>query len=239
MRFEDRNSWPQHRGLDQGRIRSGRGSRMNRSLDEERSFGQSDYMDEWDREEPRSSYYDRDIRRSDYRPDDYGQGDYSLAGDREGRRFDRPTQRRYGNRDYRGTEYSSADRYGENIGNSGFSDAGFYDDTSFDTNDQRFRRGEHYGKGPKGWRRSDDSIKDQACEALSDDSRLDASDIEVNVKDGVIHLKGTVDERSSKRRAESCVENLSGVQDVINEIRVHRESGNLRPREASESRTKQ
>lgn len=198
-------------------------------------------MDEWDREEPRSSYYDRDVRRSDYRADDYGQGDYSLAGDREGRRFDRPTQRRYGpEHAYEGREYSSADRYGENIGNTGFSDAGFYDDTSFDTDNQRMRRGGHFGKGPKGWRRSDDSIREEVCEALSDDSRLDASEIEVNVKDGVIHLKGTVDERASKRRAEACVENLSGVQDVINEIRVHRESGNHRSTAVSESRpTKQ
>lgn len=216
MKFEDRNEWPQRRGLDQGRIRAGRGSRMNRALDEDLSFESNDYMDEWDRETPRASYYDRDVRRSDYRTDDYGQGDYSLAGDRVGRqRFDRPTQRRYGpSRAYRGSD---------------FSDAGFYDDTSFDTDEQRFTsRGLHSGKGPKGWRRSDESIKEEACEALADDSYIDASEIEVHVKDGVIHLKGEVDERKVKRRAESCIENLSGVQDVINELRIHREMGNLR-----------
>lgn len=171
---------------------------------------------------PRASYYDRDIQ--------------SNVGDREGRRFDRPTQRRYGPQ----RAYSSADQYGENIGNTGFSDAGFYDDTSFDTNEQRFSRGEHFGKGPKGWRRSDESIREEACEALSDDSHLDASEIEVSVNECVIHLKGIVDERASKKRAEACVENIAGVQDVINEIRVHREMGNLRPEAVSEARaTKQ
>lgn len=141
---------------------------------------------------------------------DRDQMDNRGVGDKVGRqRFDRPTQRRYGDRDYQGTQYDSADRYAANIGNTGFT-------------------GEHFGKGPKGWKRSDETIKNDACEALSDDSFLDASEIEVSVKDGVIHLKGAVDERAAKRRAESCVEDLSGVNDVVNEIRIHRESGNLR-----------
>lgn len=188
MRNENRNEWPQRRGLDQGRIRTSRPS-INRKLDERMDFGESDYMNEWDRDAPRSSYYQRDIRRSDYRPDDYGMGDYSLAAD---------------NRE------------------NGFSDAGFYDDTDFEAHRRSRRDGPHYGKGPKGWKRSDDSIRTDACEALMDDGHVDASEIEVSVEDGVIRLQGTVEERSAKRRAESCVENLSGVKDVINEIRLKR-----------------
>ncbi|MFL5783964.1 MAG: BON domain-containing protein, partial [Bacteriovoracaceae bacterium] len=54
----------------------------------------------------------------------------------------------------------------------------------------------------------------------------DASEIEVDVKDGVVTLSGTVEDRQSKRAAEECIENLSGVVDVHNRIRLA-ERGNV------------
>lgn len=77
-----------------------------------------------------------------------------------------------------------------------------------------------FGKGPKGWRRSDERIRDEACEALSDSWDVDASQIEVEVKDGCVYLRGTVDSRNSKREAERAVEDLLGVTDVRNELNV-------------------
>src|SRR5262245_30542187 len=44
-----------------------------------------------------------------------------------------------------------------------------------------FTRGRFTGKGPKGYRRSDDRVKEDVSEALSRDGDLDASEIEVNV----------------------------------------------------------
>lgn len=76
------------------------------------------------------------------------------------------------------------------------------------------------GKGPKGYKRSDDRIKEDVCETLSRDHRIDASDIEVNVENAMVTLSGTVDNRETKRTAEMIIENLSGVDDVKNEIRV-------------------
>jgi HSP20 family molecular chaperone IbpA len=78
----------------------------------------------------------------------------------------------------------------------------------------------HFGKGPKGYRRSPDRIKDDACEVLSRDFELDASDIEVDYQDRVLILKGHVSSRHDKRRAEALVEDIPGVEDVQNEIKV-------------------
>jgi hypothetical protein len=78
----------------------------------------------------------------------------------------------------------------------------------------------HRGKGPAGYTRSDERIRENVCEALADDDRVDASNIEVNVKNGEVILTGTVEDRQSKRMAEECVENLSGVKDVQNQLRV-------------------
>ncbi len=77
-----------------------------------------------------------------------------------------------------------------------------------------------HGKGPKGYKRSDERIKEDVCETLSRDHRIDASDIEVNVEDAMVTLSGNVDSREIKRAAEMIIENLSGVDDVKNDIRV-------------------
>lgn len=84
-------------------------------------------------------------------------------------------------------------------------------------------RGQFTGKGPKGYTRSDERIKEEVCEALSRHGEIDASDIEVEVQDGEVLLKGTVQERRIKRLVEDCVEDLSGVKEVHNQIRVSRQ----------------
>lgn len=50
----------------------------------------------------------------------------------------------------------------------------------------------------------------------------------MSVKDGSITLKGSVESRDVKREAERCVENLRGVSDVQNEIRVKQKENGLR-----------
>ena len=76
------------------------------------------------------------------------------------------------------------------------------------------------GRGPKGYRRSDDLIKDDVSEALYRSTQVDASYIEVFVDKGIVTLKGTVDTRDQKRLAEFAIERLAGVDDVYNELKV-------------------
>ncbi|MGN6476827.1 MAG: BON domain-containing protein [Flavipsychrobacter sp.] len=79
---------------------------------------------------------------------------------------------------------------------------------------------QHRGKGPKGYKRSDERITEEINDRLSDDGSLDASDIEVKVANGEVTLSGTVMDRNSKRRAEDLVEAISGVNNVENRLRV-------------------
>jgi osmotically-inducible protein OsmY len=81
-----------------------------------------------------------------------------------------------------------------------------------------------YGKGPKGFKRSDERIREEASEALFRDHHVDASNIEVTVENGELVLSGTVESRRMKRLAEDCVESISGVNDVRNELRVQSQS---------------
>ena len=81
----------------------------------------------------------------------------------------------------------------------------------------------YVGRGPKGYRRSDDRIREDASEELTRHPGIDASDIEVHVENGEVTLTGTVDGRRAKRMAEDCVEQCSGVKEVHNQLRVNRQ----------------
>jgi osmotically-inducible protein OsmY len=84
----------------------------------------------------------------------------------------------------------------------------------------------HRGKGPKGYTRSDERVFEDVCEALSLSPNVDASEIEVKVKEGIVYLNGSVDKRESKRFAEFAIENISGVHDVQNQLNIQKSDEN-------------
>ena len=85
---------------------------------------------------------------------------------------------------------------------------------------RNYGRGRHAGRGPKGYTRSDERICEDVCERLMEADEIDASEISVEVKDGVVHLSGRVDERWMKHRSEDIADGCGGVKDVRNELRV-------------------
>ena len=80
--------------------------------------------------------------------------------------------------------------------------------------------GEHRGRGPKGYKRSDERIHEDVNDRLTDDAALDASGIIVAVAAGEVTLDGTVTSRFAKRRAEDCADSVAGVNHVQNNLRV-------------------
>lgn len=81
-------------------------------------------------------------------------------------------------------------------------------------------RGGFAGRGPKGYTRTDERIREDVCESLSQDDDVDASEIEVKVSAGEVTLTGTVLTRSMKRQAEDIAEGVAGVRDVNNDLKV-------------------
>ena len=164
---------------------------------------------------------------------DYGRGGGYASQGQDAQRWRSSTDRRgygetYGGAGYGGfssrNEYDERGRGGEYADDSrregegrswleraGDRVAGFFgaDDT-----------GSHRGRGPKGYRRSDDRIRDDINDRLTDDAWLDASNIEVQVRETEVILSGAVNSREDKRRAEDLAESISGVRNVLNNLRV-------------------
>ena len=79
-------------------------------------------------------------------------------------------------------------------------------------------RSEFYGKGPKGYKRTDEKIYEDVCEMLMRHRDIDASEIAVSVKEGVVTLSGRVDTSRNRHLAELIIEDLSGVREISNEL---------------------
>ena len=81
----------------------------------------------------------------------------------------------------------------------------------------------HRGRGPKNYRRSDERIREDINDRLTEHDWLDASDVEVLVTAGEVTLSGAVESRHAKRLAEDIAESVVGVTNVQNNLRVRRE----------------
>jgi osmotically-inducible protein OsmY len=175
-----------------------------------------------------------------YGPQSYGQTSqgYGQSSQGYGRGYDEGTQR--GQSSWRGQSSQGNQRYYQGGRNAGGMQA---DGWSAEPDEMRWGRQQglygsseyggyissqrsqsdyqsHAGKGPKGWQRSDDRIREEVNEVLARHPEIDASEIEVRVQNGEVTLTGTVDERRDKRMAEDIVERVFGVKDVENKIKV-------------------
>jgi len=80
--------------------------------------------------------------------------------------------------------------------------------------------GPYRGRAPRGYQRSDERIREDVCDTLTEADDVDPSQIDVAVVSGTVTLTGTVENRYEKRRAEDLAESVSGVRDVQNHLRL-------------------
>jgi hypothetical protein len=79
--------------------------------------------------------------------------------------------------------------------------------------------GPYEGLGPRGYRRSTETIQEEVCNLLTQHGQIDASQVTVQVQDGDVILTGKVSSRKEKRLAEDLAASISGVHDVQNRLR--------------------
>lgn len=67
---------------------------------------------------------------------------------------------------------------------------------------------------------SDDQLYDMVRRKLANDADVKGGALEVDVKDGVVTLRGRVETDKQKTKAEKLTRKVSGVKDVKNELAV-------------------
>ena len=231
--------------------RSGSGQWGNRSQDDDEgryseresgygNFGQGDYNQGGSEDQSgstgRSGYggqsgyggYGDDSGQGRYGQSGYGQGGYGQG--RQGQsNYGQPSQ---------GEDYGSSgtSQYGRSNFGSSRADAGWQgsggqrgwsepygegQQYGGRSSQSGWSQGLHRGKGPKGYQRSDERIKELVCESLSDHPEIDASEITVSIQGGKLTLEGSVDSRQTKNAVEDIAEQYC--QDVQNNLRVTRQ----------------
>lgn len=173
--------------------------------------GQRDYGRDF--HDQNNSGYDaaRSYGQGRYQDDagsDRARASWTQEHDYEGPRYASSRPRR----DVAGSQYARTDTYG----GAGFRQQGkrYW----FDEGDQR---SQFRGTRPRGYERSDERLRELACERLTD-AEVDASDIEVKVEQGTVTLEGSVPARWMKHQAEDIIDDLGGVRDIQNHLRVSR-----------------
>jgi osmotically-inducible protein OsmY len=96
--------------------------------------------------------------------------------------------------------------------------------------------GPYVGRAPRGYQRSDERIREDVCERMCDCGELDASDIEVHVMNAEVTLTGTVYDRQDKRLAEDLADQVSGVREVHNQLRVNQPGSDAGPSQPPQQR---
>lgn len=81
------------------------------------------------------------------------------------------------------------------------------------------REGPHFGKGPRGWTRSDTRLAEEVSDRLMEDRLLDARGITVAVDGATVSLTGDVPGASDAAHAEMLARGTAGVGRVENHLR--------------------
>lgn len=166
--------------------------------------------------------------RGEGRTGGFGEGDRTGRGWEQGRSHHRDDRHHEGrhhedrHREDRGSESRGSGQgrgWLERAGNEVASWFGLDDAGQYRREDER-RAAQHRGRGPRGYSRSDERIREDVSDRLADDAYVDASDIDITVSGGEVTLTGTVDHRMVKRRAEDIAESVPGVRHVQNNLRV-------------------
>lgn len=66
----------------------------------------------------------------------------------------------------------------------------------------------------------DDVIYDQVRRVLANDPDVKGGAFDVEVKDGVVTVKGKVDKEKSRQKVERLCKKVKGVTGVVNQVRV-------------------
>jgi osmotically-inducible protein OsmY len=224
-------------GMDRPHHMSGDDSRFDR---------RESHSGEWETDQGRASYdYDpsRNLGSPGQYPRDepYGRGDYGRGfgnrGDYRaqfGLQSDWRDQGRFGSGEFGAGHYgqqrhdqdrhSGPGNYRQGHAGAQFGQTDYARQHEYGVRGRSVGSGGHAGRGPKGYQRSDERIREDVSDSLTDDPDVDASEITVETRGGEVTLTGTVQTREEKRAAEACAEECSGVREVINQLRVSRGS---------------
>jgi BON domain-containing protein len=75
-------------------------------------------------------------------------------------------------------------------------------------------------RGPDDDKRTDERIREDIGQWMSDDPRLDTREIDVRVQDGDVTLEGRVAHRAARRLAEDIAAAVPGVRKVLNRLKT-------------------
>jgi hypothetical protein len=101
-----------------------------------------------------------------------------------------------------------------------YENAGHYNIWSRDSRSSASSERNFAGRGPKGYVRSDERIREEVCEKLTAHSEINPRGMQVTVSEGLVTLEGVVESRQQKRSIEDLVDEVVGIKDIHNHLTI-------------------
>jgi len=212
------------------------GYRRDTSAERERGGGRDEHLG--------GSYYDRAGSRYGKHPD-YGRRDHGPGA------MPHPQQQHHESQRYepgRGEDFNRGRGgyfgFGQSGGSSNYGSSGMQGREATTerypgSEDGRQQQSSFRGRGPKGYERSDERLREMICERLTDDPQIDASEVSVEVTNKVVKLTGSVEERRIKYQIEDVIEQCGGVRDIDNQLRVQSQGSQSQGSQSQGSQSQQ
>jgi len=225
-----REAWPRESGGYQGGRRSWEGGRSGQRGE---YGGQGGHRQSGGGHGP--SGYGRYGQGSYGQGGGYGQGEYGGYGQGGSGQGGYGQAGRYG-QGYGGYSMGEQDERGALPGQSGYGYGG-YGQSGHPFGPGYPGGGYRARRGPKGYKRSDERLKEDISERLMQSPYIDATEVTVEVQNGKVTLEGSVSERRMRHLIEDIVDDCPGVEDIDNRVRVARGESGSTSSQASESGT--
>jgi hypothetical protein len=214
---EEWRPWPSDSGYASREAGAGRDYGSSRSYGSNRDYASSRDSG-WNRDSAWNRDYGSGRDEPQHRPQysdyerSYGWGHPQRSSEDREYRGSGERQRDWGSQRYRADNDYSRDDEQESFGHQ-LREAG-----------QKIARSvKRAFRGPKGYKRSDDRIREDVSDRLGENPWLNCSEVEVTVSNGEVTLTGSVNSRQEKFLIEEIADDVNGVSEVHNQVRVKRE----------------
>lgn len=97
-------------------------------------------------------------------------------------------------------------------------DLGTSSDSYVDRDAEKVTR--YTGQAARRGKRTDELIREDIYDALDSRADIDAPDISLHVRDGVVIIEGEVSDAMVRHRVEQCVDSVDGVKDINNRLHL-------------------
>lgn len=79
----------------------------------------------------------------------------------------------------------------------------------------------HSQRGPEGYRRSDERIREIITDMIQTDPAIDSRDLDIKVHEGRVRLTGYIPDADAEKRISAVIQRVPGIKEIESELKIN------------------